>query len=161
MTELLEDMDVGVDTTGIDTLLMCLGRGTKTCSDVLACIHCNACTEHAMLLATVAQQLVSIAKKAPTRLLLVHHEDQDPDADSGRSCEIRDYGISFGKYRIELPELKVRFTHQMVLLHLEDLQKLLADIKDRTGPKTGARELLTHAESKTAKVCWMIRGLSK
>jgi hypothetical protein len=164
MTQLLEDIDINVDTTGVDTLLMGLGRGTKMCSDVLACVHCNASVDNAMLFATIAQQLVSTAKKISSRLLLIHHEGQDCDTNdwkSGGVAEMREGGITFGRYRIELPEMKIRLVYKIVLLHLEDLQKLLANIKERIGPKRGALGLLAEAESKATKVCWMIQELSK
>ena len=181
MTQLLEDIDSGADTTGgIDTVLMNLGRGIKVFTNVLACIRCNACSDNAMLFATIAQQLVSVAEKVSSRLLLVHHHNhhhqyegggRDRDANNNywksygfaemRDDDDDDDGIRFGSYRIELPEMKVRLVHKMVLLHFEDLQKLMANMNERVRPKRGARAVLADAESKVAKVCWMIQELSK
>jgi hypothetical protein len=164
MTQLLEDIDVRVDTTGIDTLLMCLGRGTKICSDVLACVNCNAFVVNAMLFATIAQQLVSLAKKVSSRLLLAHHEGPECDANNGKShgaAEMCDGEITFGRYKIELPEMKVRLVYTMVLLHIEDLQKILANIKERIWSKKGAWELLANAQSKAAQAYWIVQELSK
>ncbi|KAK3315924.1 hypothetical protein B0H66DRAFT_640848 [Apodospora peruviana] len=95
LAQLLEHMDVGGGggvssdddaagrrrrrTEDLDTLLMCLARGTRTCSEVLACTHCNACADNSMLVATIAQQLGSAARKASSRLLLPtwrHHQEQ-------------------------------------------------------------------------------------
>ena len=131
-----------------------------------------------MLFATIAQQLVSVAEKVSSRLLLVHQHhhhhqyegggrDREADNNHWKSygfAEMRDDdddGIRFGRYRIELPEMKVRLVHKMVLLHFEDLQKLMANMKERVRPKRGARAILADAESKVAKVCWMIQELSK
>lgn len=176
MAQLLEDVGVqgpgaSTEATGVDTLLMCLGRGTKTCSEVLACAHCNACADNAMLVATIAQQLGATAKNVASRLL-VHQEGRDRDVNGGPPwksktdqkrgvAEMLEGAIWFGRYRIELPEMRFRLVYNIVLLHLADLQTLLSHIKDRIGPKRGAWRLLTDAEDKAVKVCWMIQQLSK
>lgn len=165
MTQLLEDTESTVESLGLDEIMMYLGRGTKICESVLACIHCNACVDNAMLFARNAQQLVSTAQKVSSKLLLTHQAGRrrsDINKWEGYSVpEIGDDPITFGRYTIEQPEMKIRLVYQMVLLHIEDLQQLLAKIKKGVGLKRKAEELLVDAEGNVAKLNRVIRELAK
>lgn len=133
---------------GVDMLLMCLGQGTKRCSEVLAYTHCNVCASNALLTATIAQQLCQMANKVAVLL----NRDYDRALEEG--------AIYFGRYRIELPKMRLQLVYNVVRLHLTDLQTLLKTIKERIGPKRVACEPLGVAEDEVVKVCWMIQQLS-
>jgi len=162
MTQLLEDTESSVESQGADEFMMCLGQGTRMCESVLACIHCNACVDNAMLFTSNAQQLVSTAQKVWSKLLLTHEAGRR--ANKWESYGVPEFGdglITFGRYRIEQPEMKIRLFYQMVLLHIEDLQQLLAKIKKGVGLKRKAEELLADAEMNVAKLSRVIRELAK
>ena len=165
MTQLLEDIGTRgsgsvsesgsytiTETTGVDTLLMSLGRGTKSCSEVLKCTNCNLCANNALLMATIAQQLCQTANKVA---VLVHQKGRDHEQ------AMEEGAIYFGRYRIASPEMRLQLLYNVVRMHLTDLQILLKNIKERIGPKRGACELLVDAIDKVVKICWMIQQLSK
>lgn len=165
MTQLLEETESTVESQGVDEFMMCLGRGMKLCESVLTCIHCNACVDNAMLFTSNAQQLVSTAQKVSSKLLLTHsagrRRSDTNKLESYGVSEPEDDLITFGRYRIEQPEMRIRLIYQMVLLHIEDLQQLLAKIKKGVGMKRKAQELLADAESNVAKLSRVIRELAK
>lgn len=163
ITQLLE-ADISIKNDGIDHLLKYMGEGTKTCLRVIACTDCNTCTDNAMLIAINSQQLVSAADQVSSRLRPTHRSSHTSDEKSRKICavvETASDGIMFGKYKIELPEMKVQLFYKMVLLHFEGLQGLLRNTKERVGFKEGAWTLLVDAENNVAKLCWMVQELSK
>lgn len=165
MTQLLEDTEGNFENQGLDDFMMYLGRGMKMCESVLACIHCNACVDNSMLFTSNARQLVSTAQKASSKLLLAPQSDRrrsytDEDKSYG-VLEMRDDRITFGRYIIERSDMKARLVHHMILLHLGDLQQLLAEIKQGVGVKKRAEELLADAENDVAKLTRVIHELAK
>lgn len=170
ITQLLEDADIAVDASSIDTLLICLDHGIKTCTDVVACACCDMCADNAMLLASTVQRLVPVGKGVADRLLLLRRRSLDGrDGQDGQdrrdTCGWTDgedivdalgddaMPITLGQYRIEPIEMRARVFRMMMHLHLEDLQRLLARIKERIASKRGAWSLLVDAESKVAEIC--------
>ncbi|EPE25382.1 Zn2/Cys6 DNA-binding protein [Glarea lozoyensis ATCC 20868] len=162
MTQLFEDTESTVESQGFDEFMMCLGRGTQMCESVLACVHCNACTDNAMLFTSSARQLVLTAQKISSKLLLTHQAGRRrSDSSKWSSHDIGDDIVTFGRYRMEQPEMQIRLVHQIVLLHIEDLQQLLAKIKKGVGLKRKAEELLIDAECSVARLNRVIRELAK
>jgi hypothetical protein len=162
MTQLFEDTESTVESQGFDEFMMCLGRGTQMCKSVLACVHCNACTDNAMLFTSSARQLVLTAQKVSSKLLLTHQAGRRrSDSSKWTSHDVGDDLVTFGRYRMEQPEMQIRLVHQIVLLHIEDLQQLLAKIKKGVGLKRKAEELLIEAESNVARLSRVIRELAK
>lgn len=113
MAQFLESMDTqgaGSDSDaeeiGVDMFLISLGRGMRTCEEVLACEQCNACAENGIIIATLAQQLGSAAESA-ARKLITHGRQLQLAASSPHSHsrnsnqmagdEVLDGSISFGR----------------------------------------------------------------
>lgn len=143
MARFLETMGAEGTGAGADMLLMCVGRGLGTCEEVLECPNCNACTDNGMLLATVVQQLGTLAGSIADRLLARSHNNGQE-----RGAEILHAGISFGRYRIEIPDLRAQLVYNAVLLHLGRLQVILSRIRDGVRPNSVAWKLLEDSESK-------------
>lgn len=80
MLKILETMGaqgLGTDAkdtgAGFDVMLSSLTRGMNLTEQVLACDQCNACAENGMLLATITQQLSSLAASVTTLLPSQEH----------------------------------------------------------------------------------------
>ncbi|KAJ9227108.1 hypothetical protein DTO027B5_883 [Paecilomyces variotii] len=183
MVRLLEDVDVNTNDDRerfeFDTNLMCMAQGTKTCSRLLTCAHCNACVDHAMLVASVAQQLGALAKRLTARLIQAYHSEGTLDQQrhchllrisTPLSCDSKerqqedammpeDIEISLGRYKIESPQVVSRLVSELLLLHLTEFQTLLATMKERIAPERGAWRLVDQAENMIAKRCRIIEQL--
>ncbi|RWQ91977.1 hypothetical protein C8Q69DRAFT_448060 [Paecilomyces variotii] len=176
MVRLLEDVDVNTnydrERFEFDTSLMCMAQGTKTCSGLLTCAHCNACVDHAMLVASIAQQLGTLAKKLSDRLVQTYPSEgtldqqrhccnllrtSKPLSVDGKERQREDammpehMGISLGRYKIESPQVNFRLVSELLFLYLMEFQTLLATMKARIAPERGAWRLVDQAENMIAK----------
>ena len=145
MVQLLEDIGEHGPEEGVDSLLMCLGRGVRACEEVLACPNCEACYKNGMLFATVAQHLSAAASGVAGKLSRV--TSCKPD----RIDDLFEGAISLGCYKIEGPKVRFWLVYNTALHHLADLRALLSRIDKRIRPKSGAAELLADAENKIIK----------
>jgi hypothetical protein len=132
-----------------------------------------------MLVASVAQQLGALAKKLSGRLIQECHSRWT--LDQQRHCHLlqiskslpcngkerqredamtlEDMEISFGKYKIKLPQVNSRLISELLLLHLTEFQTLLATMKKRIAPERGAWRLVDETENIIAKRCRIIEQL--
>lgn len=162
MVQLLEDIGFQRTTpeaTGIDGFLKCLHTGTHACSNVLMCTQCSLFSESSMLLATVVQQLGDICCDM-ANLLTTQERASGGSRDSQPGNDgALEGAIWFGRYSIEMPKMRDTLVHNLIMLHLSDLQSLLTRLKGKIGRKRGAWRLVTEAEEKFDKVHRVVQTL--
>ena len=151
MLKILENMGVqGFGTNaqdtgaGLDVILSSLARGMNMTEQVLTCGKCNACTENGMLLATIAQQL-----GATSGSVLVSSNNNDP---TRSTSDLLEGTIFFGRYKVDNPEIRLQLMYHALLLHIRQLQEILAYIKDRVDSNRGAWKLLATTELEVGKL---------
>ncbi|KUI72653.1 hypothetical protein VM1G_08242 [Cytospora mali] len=66
----------------LDCLLFCLGTGVSTCKKVLSCARCDACQEHSILIATIAQQLTHVCNDLCACILVHQHKAKTASSSS-------------------------------------------------------------------------------
>jgi|UniRef100_A0A8H7NBG5 hypothetical protein len=163
VAKLLEERYTCSDSCKIDTLLQRIGQSIKIYSQVLACMSCDICVDHAALLAATAKQLVPTAEEVSSRLLMLQQRRSysHDELGSSRTADPCDVEVGIGTYRLDLRGLKARLLHKAIQLHFEDLKKALGGIKDRCDPMRAAWSILLEVEQKVDNVIWVIENLSE
>ena len=189
MLKILENMGVqglGTDTqdtdAGLDLILSSLARGMNLTEQVLACAQCNACTENGMLLATIAQQLGTMAATATTCLPsqeLSYESNkctqwrrdcrfsrQGPRSETAGSVldlsnsddparstsDLLEGTVCLGRYKVHSPEIRSQLIYHALLLHISQLWEILVRIKDRVRSNRGAWKLLVNTGVEVGKL---------
>lgn len=145
MARLLEAIGEESTEAGADMLLMCVDRGMRACREALRCSDCNVFGDSGMFLATVVNQLAIVTLAASDKLLAWSRDNRNCE---GPAAEIHNPAVWLGRYRIEMPDLKVQLVHQVALLHLSSLRDLSSGIKDKVRPSSMAWLQITDCESK-------------
>lgn len=165
----------------LDCLLYCLGSGVSTCNKTLSCKVCDACQDHSILLATIAEQLGHICNDLCGCLLVHQHKaraanteapsDSPPPplspADASRrnprpeteGDELVGGEISFGRYHIQGADMRLRLIQNLMALHMTDLLALLDQLTQRIGQVDGATGMLTEARKIAHTAHWMLQRL--
>lgn len=175
----------------LDCLLFCLSTGVDTCKKVLSCKVCNACQEHSILLATIAERLPHICNDL-CGCLLVHQHQVRAAANTGALSEssassslsrdlsggntqgqgqgqgegegegelgLVDGEISFGRYRVQAAEMRLRLIQNLMALYMTDLLSVLDRIFQRIGQVDGTVSLLDEAREMAKTAHWMLQQL--
>lgn len=173
--------------SNLDCLLFCLGSGVSACNKALSCKTCDACEEHSILLATIAKQLAHVCNDLCGCLLVHQHKVKaaagssettstststsppsppfpgDPGsgdpAPESESETLVDGDISFGRYRIQGAEMRLRLIQNLMALHMTDLLALLEKLTQRIGQVDGATGMLADAKNTTYTAHWMLQRL--
>lgn len=166
----------------LDCLLFCLGSGVSTCNKTLSCKVCDACQDHSILLATIAEQLGHICNDLCGCLLAHQHKaraaaniaarsDSPPpplspaDASSGNpqseteGDKLVGGKISFGRYHIQGADMRLRLIQNLMALHMTDLLALMDQLTQRVGQVDGATGMLTEARKIAHTAHWMLERL--
>lgn len=167
----------------LDCLLFCLGSGVSTCNKTLSCKVCDACQDHSILLATIAEQLGHICNDLCGCLLVHQHKaraanteapsDSPPpppplspaDASSGNpqpeteGDKLVGGEISFGRYHIQGADMRLRLIQNLMALHMTDLLALLDQLTQRIGQVDGATGMLAGARKTAHTAHWMLQRL--
>ncbi|KAI1656635.1 hypothetical protein F4813DRAFT_390342 [Daldinia decipiens] len=110
--------DTGIQITSsrdvaTDTLFQCLQRGVQECQAMLSCRKCDTRVKNPILLATLCNQLVAIARELVARFIRCQTGETAPVA------------FQFGRYSINGTGMQTRMLRDMVALHVRDLYDLL------------------------------------
>jgi hypothetical protein len=164
--------------TGLDEVLSSLACGIRELEQVINCGQCDTCTENRRLLATVAQQLSSMAGSFAACLPpqdnlhesgAGNHQRQDHRASIAHLCEsfldsannedvgqntsgLLEGGIYFGRFKVHNPGIRSQMVYHVLLLYIGQLREVLACVKDRVGSSRGARKLLIVEQLKVKQV---------
>lgn len=167
----------------LDCLLFCLGTGVDACKKVLSCKVCNACQEHSILLATIAERLPHICNDL-CGCLLVHQHKVRAAANTGALSEsstspslagdqgsgnsqrenegeltLVDGEISFGRYKIQGAEMRLRLIQNLMALYMTDLLAVLDQMFQRIGQVAGTVGMLDEAREMAITAQWMLQQL--
>ncbi|KAK9774989.1 putative Zn(2)-C6 fungal-type domain-containing protein [Seiridium cardinale] len=168
MAHLLEQYGVQVPEveTGLDTRLMSLRSAVDKCDQVLACKQCTASSDNSMLLALVAQQLGTISHNIGQSA--VDHDQGTEECDTASGMAgfpyqdmLQPWTISFGRYIVQMHEMRLSLIHHIIVLHLTDVHSLMNRVLDRMKDKRVASGLVTDAEKKTARAIRILLAFRK
>lgn len=167
----------------LDCLLFCLGTGVDACKKVLSCKVCNACQEHSILLATIAERLPHICNDLCGCLLVHQHQVRaaantgalsessassslsgdpsggNPQRESEGELTLVDGEISFGRYKIQGAEMRLRLIQNLMALYMTDLLAVLDQMYQRIGQVDGTVGMLDEAREMATTAQWMLQQL--
>ncbi|KAG6366024.1 hypothetical protein INS49_000200 [Diaporthe citri] len=160
----------------LDCLLFCLGTGVDACKKVLSCKVCNACQEHSILLATIAERLPHICNDLCGCLLVHQHKVRaaantgapqlpgdpsggNPQRESEGELTLVDGEISFGRYKIQGAEMHLRLIQNLMALYMTDLLAVLDQLYQRIGQVDGTVGMLDEAREMATTAEWMLQQL--
>lgn len=168
----------------LDCLLFCLGTGVDACKKVLSCKVCNACQEHSILLATIAERLPHICNDLCGCLLVHQHQVRaaatntgalsessassslsgdpsggNPQRESEGELTLVDGEISFGRYKIQGAEMRLRLIQNLMALYMTDLLAVLDQMFQRIGQVDGTVGMLDEAREMATTAQWMLQQL--
>lgn len=167
LVELLEKLGVQqVDSGGVDIQLLCLGSAVRTCQETISCGRCSTDSQNSILLATIAQSLVTIAEEIG-RLCLGQPREVVPSRaeplgwENGSTGEVLDGAIWVGRYRIESSEKRFKLVQELGAMHLTELRQLLHLMKNKLASNRLALQQVAAAEETASRICLAIRGTSE
>ncbi|KAI8960759.1 hypothetical protein F5Y11DRAFT_358217 [Daldinia sp. FL1419] len=123
-----------------DTLFLCLQRGMQECQAMLSCQECDTSVKNPILLATLGNQLVAIARELVTRFIQCQTRDTAPVV------------FQFGRYSIKGTGMRTRMLRDMVALHVRDLYGLLDRSKLNIDAVPGPLSILENAKLEVNKL---------
>lgn len=137
--------DTGVQITSsrdvaTDTLFQCLQRGMQECQAMLSCQECDTRVKNPILLATLGNQLVAIARELVTRFI---------QCQTGEAAPVV---FQFGRYSIKGAGMQTRMLRDMVALHVRDLYGLLDRSKLNIDAIPGPLSILENAKLEVNKL---------
>ncbi|KAI0116921.1 hypothetical protein F4814DRAFT_459189 [Daldinia grandis] len=137
--------DTGVQITSnrdvaTDTLFQCLQRGVHECQAMLSCRKCDTRVRNPILLATLGNQLVAIARELVTRFI---------QCQTGEAAPVV---FQFGRYSINGTGMQTRMLRDMVSLHVRDLYDLLHRSRLNIDAIPGPLSILENAKLEVNKL---------
>ncbi|KAI0848912.1 hypothetical protein F5Y00DRAFT_262068 [Daldinia vernicosa] len=137
--------DTGVQITSsrdvaTDTLFQCLQRGVQECQAMLSCRKCDTRVRNPILLATLGNQLVAIARELVTRFI---------QCQTGETAPVV---FQFGRYSINGTGMQTRMLRDMVALHVRDLYDLLHRSRLNIDAIPGPLSILENAKMEVNKL---------
>ncbi|KAI1798621.1 hypothetical protein F4811DRAFT_569391 [Daldinia bambusicola] len=123
-----------------DALFLCLQRGTQECQAMLSCQECDTSIKNPILLATLGNQLVVIARELVTRFVRCQTQDTAPVI------------FQFGRYSIQGSGMRTRLLRDMVALHVRDLYSVLDRCRHTIDSAPGPSSILENAKLEVNKL---------
>ncbi|PLN80599.1 hypothetical protein BDW42DRAFT_201160 [Aspergillus taichungensis] len=168
LVELLERLGVQqVDRTGVDTHLLCLRSAVCICNKTISCSTCTACFDNPILLATIAQNLATIAEHVYHSC--IHLRNHQPPSQTfgekdilwgnGRIGEDLENAIWLGRYRVESPKLRNTLVCDASSVHLAELNRMLESLKSRLLPNRVAVAHVSQAAESVSRICLALHEL--
>lgn len=169
----------------LDCLLFSLGTGVDACKKVLSCKDCNACQEHSILLATIAERLPHICNDLCGCLLVHQHQlraaigtgalSESPasssfsgDRSGGNPHREKEGQLtlvdgenssSFGRYKAQAAQIRLRLIKNLMALYMTDFFAVLEQMFQRIGQVDGTVGMLDQSREMATTAQWMLQQL--